>query len=303
MKTGTVYCATNLANQKVYIGQTIRTPKQRKYEHGRECKVGNSHFKRALRKYSIEGFKWTILCKVSAPTKLLVKNYLDIAEQMYIKQYDSMNKSTGYNLIQGGGGLVGFTHTECTKKKMSASKIGKKNPMFGRHCSEETRRKHSVSNKGKIVSTETRKKLSKANRGENHPLFGKHLPEETRKKIGESNKGRVVTLETRKKISESRKGMHFSLETRKRISESKRGANHPFFGKHHSKETRKKISEAHMGEKNYMFGKHHSEERKEKLSKANKGENHPMFGTHRSEETRKKLSESLKKYWAKRNAV
>ncbi len=279
METGTVYCATNLVNQKVYIGQTVGDPKRRKDGHRFACKVGGGYFNHALRKYSIESFEWTVLCEVSAPTKLLVKEYLDIAEKMYIQQHDSMNNSKGYNLTKGGGGSIGYTHTESAKKKMSEAHKGEKSSLFGKHLSEETRNK-----------------LSKANKGKNHPMFGKHLPEETRRKMSESHKGKEIPLETRKKMSESRKGIHISLKTRKKLSKASTGENNPMFGKHHSEETRKKLSESQQGEKSPMFGKHISKETKEKISKGNKGKT-------RSIESRKKMSEIAKKNWEKRRAI
>ena len=48
---------------------------------------------------------------------------------------------------------------------------GENHPMFGKHPSEETRRK-----------------LIKANKGVNHPLFGTHLSKKTRRKISEAVK-------------------------------------------------------------------------------------------------------------------
>lgn len=47
----------------------------------------------------------------------------------------------------------------------SCSKMGKKNPAFGKEVSEETRQKHSVANKGKVRSEETRNKISLARKG------------------------------------------------------------------------------------------------------------------------------------------
>ena len=67
---------------------------------------------------------------------------------------------------------------------------------FGKHPSEESRKKMSESKKGKPSgmkgkhhSAETRKKMSESHSGENNPLFGKHPSEETRKKIGAVTKG------------------------------------------------------------------------------------------------------------------
>lgn len=68
--------------------------------------------------------------------------------------------------------------------------LGKKNPH-----SEETRKKLSLKNKGKLKSEETRKKFSLAKKG-------KHLTEEQKRKIGLSQKGLKRSEETKRKISE-----------------------------------------------------------------------------------------------------
>lgn len=55
--------------------------------------------------------------------------------------------------------------------------MGKNNPNYGKHLSEETRRKLSKSHKGK-------------NCGEKHHFYGKHHTEETKRKISQNRKGK-----------------------------------------------------------------------------------------------------------------
>ena len=86
-----------------------------------------------------------------------------------------------------------------TRKKMSDAKKGKNNPHYGKHLSEEHKKKIGEGNKGK------------------------HLSEETRKKIGEANKGRLHTEETKNKIRESHKGKKLSEEHKKKLSEASKG--------------------------------------------------------------------------------
>lgn len=64
--------------------------------------------------------------------------------------------------------------SEETRKKLSESKTGDKNPMFG-----------------KSPSIKTRKQIGDAMRGEKNCLYRKHLPEETRKKISVSRTGKT----------------------------------------------------------------------------------------------------------------
>ena len=70
-------------------------------------------------------------------------------------------------------------------------KKGENHPLFGKHRSEETRRK-----------------MSESHKGEKNPFYGKHHSEETRRKISESHKGKKrapFSEEHRRKISEALK--------------------------------------------------------------------------------------------------
>lgn len=124
------------------------------------------------------------------------------------------------------------------------SRKGDRNARWGKHHSEETRRKISKSlggnvpwNKGKtgIYSEEARRKISEAMKGGNHPNYGKHHSEETKRKIGEGNKGKNVSEETRLKLSEVNTGKKLSEEHKKKIGEAGKG-------REVSEETRQKMS-------------------------------------------------------------
>ena len=81
--------------------------------------------------------------------------------------------------------------SEETKKKLSESKkgllSGEKNPMFGKHHSDETKQKISKVHKGKHISEEQKKKLSSALKGRTSPNKGKPMSEEQKKKLREAN--------------------------------------------------------------------------------------------------------------------
>ncbi len=198
---GIIYCAQNKLNGKVYIGQTTESFGDRKCKHRNDAERGrDSHFGRALRKYGLEGFDWKILCPIEAPTRLLLKEHLNIAEQIFIKQYDSMNRNKGYNSTNGGDGSIGFKHKESSKKKMSKSHTG-------------LTFKHTKKRRGVLHTEKAKKKISIAKMGERNPNYGKHPSLETRRKQSESNKGKhSVSSETRKKMSE---GMKIAWKGRK----------------------------------------------------------------------------------------
>lgn len=64
---------------------------------------------------------------------------------------------------------------------------GDKNPNYGKHMSDETKRK-----------------ISEAESGPNHWNWGGHHSDETRRRISEGQKGKILSESHRKKISENR---------------------------------------------------------------------------------------------------
>jgi len=146
------------------------------------------------------------------------------------------------NFTDGGDGSSGKITSEKTKRILSEKKKG-------RHPSRETRNKMSKIRKGKYSgeshpfygkhhSEEWKKKQSEKLKGEDNPNYGKHPSEKTRKKQSEKLKGENHPMF----------GRHHSEETKRKQSEKLKGENHPMFGKHPSEETRKLMSEKHRGE-------------------------------------------------------
>lgn len=76
----------------------------------------------------------------------------------------------------------GIPRRKETKRKMSESKKGAKNPMYGKHHSEEHKQKLSESNRGENNAMYGRT-------GDKHPKYGIRLSAESRKKISEAKKG------------------------------------------------------------------------------------------------------------------
>lgn len=112
----------------------------------------------------------------------------------------------------------GIPLSEETRRKISENHCdcsGEKSPFYGKHHSEESKRKLSLTHKGKHLSEETKKKISESQSGEKNHFFGKHHSEESKKKM----------------------------------SELKSGEKHPMFGKHHSEETKQKMRDAHKKRK------------------------------------------------------
>lgn len=93
-----IYKITNITNNKVYIGQTARTVKERWHEHQKnayqlELKRPLYH---AMRKYGIENFTIEIIEEVAD------EQTLNERETYWIEYYDSYGR--GYNATKGGDG-------------------------------------------------------------------------------------------------------------------------------------------------------------------------------------------------------
>lgn len=279
-----VYIHTNKINNKKYIGITGQNPPEKRWDEGRGY-PHNAHFSSAIKKYGWDNFDHTIIADN------LTASEAEEMERNLIQEYNTMDQQYGYNLTSGGE--VGKIYSEEARRNISLSLRGEKHPNYGKHHSEETKRKIAEGNKGKIVSEETRKKMSEINKGRTYS-------EEYKQRMSEICKGRVVSEETKERISEALKGREFSEEHKAKLSEVAKerwedeeyrrahsGENHPMFG---------------CGDKNPMFGKKHTEEARKKMSDAAKErmsnpENCPNYGKHPSEETRKRMSDAKKLYW------
>ena len=272
-----IYMHKNKENGKVYIGQTKRKLSHRWGPNGKEyLQVRNGEYVQPKFAAAIEKYGWD-----SFDHELLLETELDseakLMEAEFIKRYNSI--SDGYNIESGGKSNKKLSAE--TKAKLSASKIGDKNPMFGK---EAWNRGLPVSQHVLDVlrnpTPETRLKKSISKIGKNNPMFGRQSPnlgiplsEETKRKLSDALKGNPSPM----------KGKKLSEEQRKAISERVSGENHPNFGKHLSEDHRRKISESNKGKQS--------------------GENHPNYGIKFSKEIRAKISSALKGRKAKPELV
>ena len=164
-----IYKITNKVNNKIYIGFTSKTPEKRLMEHINTAvnKKGKSYFHKAIRKYGKSNF---IVETLEESTN---RDYcLNILENKYISQYNSMNHSIGYNLRSGG---ECGTFTDEWKKKMSkirkeGFRTGKYIPVLKNKTFEEV---HGIE-KSKIIKD----KISKHHAnviGKNNPMYHKNI--------------------------------------------------------------------------------------------------------------------------------
>lgn len=132
-------------NKKVYVGITSKSPQKRwgflghNYNKGHHIILAN-----AINKYGWANIKHIILCKTTEKNAKLL-------EKTLIKYYKKKNLS--YNITDGGDGTCGFSKVPWNK---------------GVPCSESTKNKISIANKGKIsywknkhISEKAKNKISK----------------------------------------------------------------------------------------------------------------------------------------------
>ena len=124
-----IYKITNIQNNKVYIGQTIRPIKDRFHRHVNDAmnNILDTHFARAIRKYGKDSFIIEQIDEAQTQEELNKK------EQYWIQFYNSVQD--GYNetnAISKCGGNTYQSKTEeemeVIKEKIRQTKMGNKNP-------------------------------------------------------------------------------------------------------------------------------------------------------------------------------
>jgi group I intron endonuclease len=195
-------------NGKVYIGITSADVKDR-WKNGYGY-YRNEHFFKAITKYGWDNIKHEVLYEGLSQEEAEKKEIELIAE------YNSSDKTKGYNLTNGGE--CSGKHTEETKAKIKERIKGKSHPQteetkekirqarLGVKHTDETKAKMRDAKLGKKMSAEARQAMSDARKNGNVWNAGKHHSEETRKKISQARTGTKLTAEARAKMSESRKG-------------------------------------------------------------------------------------------------
>jgi group I intron endonuclease len=139
-----IYKATNIINQKVYIGQTKRDLRIRKIEHKSHSKNGSKmRFNLAIQEYGFNNFDWEVLKLCYSKTEA------NLSEVHFVSFYQSTDVEKGYNLEDGGWDSK--RHIE-TIEKIKRAHTGKK-------LSTEVKEKIGLSNKGKKMSIEAKEKI------------------------------------------------------------------------------------------------------------------------------------------------
>ena len=156
MREYTVYIHKNLKNEKYYVGSTSRKPSYR-WNNGKgyqnNSKMWNDIQNSDWNKDWVHGILGKFYNKQDA------LNY----EAFLIAMLDSVEN--GYNTSAYDSNH--YKKTEDTRNKMSESQIGEKAYWFGKHFTEEHKKKISESRIERVLTEEYRRKISEA-------MTGKH---------------------------------------------------------------------------------------------------------------------------------
>lgn len=229
-KTYILYWHINKINNKVYVGITCQKCINR-WNNGKGYKK-QKLFNNAIQKYGWDNFEHKIM------HENISKENACILERAYISFFKKRKLS--YNASNGGETNDGWNQTEEVRKKLSESKKGEKNPMYGKNVSEETRKKKSKSLKGRTISEETRKKMS------------------------ESRKGWIPSAEIKSKISNSLKGKY-------------KGEKNPMYGKKQNPKSVEKMRQSII--KMYKERPEVKQKIRESMLGKRTGPDNPTYGT------------------------
>ncbi len=221
-----IYVVFNIVNEKLYIGKTTGSLRDRWAKHVESAKLGvKTHFHNAIRKYGADKFQIQEIATCDNPDQM---------ERVWIIALMAHESFGGYNQTWGGEGgsaHAGHKHSEETKRLISEKKKGFKpsresvervaaqlrgKPKSREHMqkvietrrrlgirpSEEQKRQHSQFMTGRFI-------------GEKNPMYGVKL-------TGKLNGfyGRKHSEATKEHWREIRKGQKPSEETRKKQSEA-----------------------------------------------------------------------------------
>lgn len=143
MCTGIIYCYKSPSG-RYYIGKTLQE-NIRRYRHFFDSKNGSdTPFHRAIRKYGIDSFKYTVLFRIKSNKEGRADIILCNMEKFFIRIFIQRGCKL-YNISaggEGGGNMTGRHFSTESKIKMSLAHRGRK-------PSKETIAKRSLSLKGK----------------------------------------------------------------------------------------------------------------------------------------------------------
>ncbi len=163
-----IYIIQHKINLKIYVGLTNNV--SRRWSHhkflSKNLTKKPQPIHQAMHLDGFDFYRFTVIEQHS------FKEDAEEAEKFYIAFFQTRNEDLGYNRAIGGKDICGWSHTEESKLKISASaKLRKLSPehkakliasIKGIKHTEERKEKVSKARKGLKMSWETRQKMSDA---------------------------------------------------------------------------------------------------------------------------------------------
>lgn len=198
MKLYQIYLITNTVNEKVYVGQTVKTKGYlKRFEEHCYLAFDEKHrqtaLSNAIRKYGAENFKVELL------EDDIEESLVDDREKYYINECNSFIKNnSGYNMTLGGQGVHGYIPDDTVRKKISDSLKGREIRPESTTKSNETKHKNGYFDYRRDF-TDWKDKISKSRMGrfcgEDNPFYGKHHSSETKAHISEINSKPILMID------------------------------------------------------------------------------------------------------------
>ena len=193
--TGFIYMITNNINGKQYIGKTSTTVEARWRQHVSESyrNVSNSALHRAINKYGEDAFV------VSTLLKNIPVERLNHYERLWILKMKSRAPG-GYNLTDGGDGVVGYHHTPEMRQHLSRVNKGRK-LNHGDRIREGQLRHNSFQKRSQNKLWKRHISEARVGRytGSENGFYGKHHTETTRRHLA-LLRGKSVDMMSRQNI-------------------------------------------------------------------------------------------------------
>lgn len=201
---GELYLLT-FPNGKRYIGITSKTATRRRIVHLHHARKGRSGaLQSAIRKYGsfemltlMVASDWSYLCEI---------------ERRAIVAFGT-RAPLGYNMTDGGEGVVGVVRTEEQRRRASESRKGKPGVSRpGWKHTEDAKAKIAAAGIGRKFSPESRAKIGVTKIGNKYGAVP--CSDEKRAKISSAQKGRPLSPEHRRNLLGKNKGKPWSAARR-----------------------------------------------------------------------------------------
>lgn len=220
-----IYKITNLLNNKVYIGQTIKSIQKRFSVHCINFKGSKSIIRQSILKNGKENFRIELI------ETCISRDQMNEREIYWISFYNSISPN-GYNITVGGGGVSIASSIKATRPKTNVgrkqtleSNIKRSKTLTGQIRTKQQCINISKSLKNKAKSEEHKKNLSISMKGRVAWNKGiKATPSQIEKNRNKSL-GKKQSAETVAKRVAKIKGLKRTQEQKDRLSEAQRGKN------------------------------------------------------------------------------